>query len=88
MKATKFQVDLPSLPDDNFKDHYVLVFDLTSSQVAFQKCYYPELVKKPLQLELNFTFFPEHATELIILGERMSWVAVDKFGVLGKKNQK
>ena len=30
MKAMNFQDDIPSIPIDNFKDHYVLVFDLTS----------------------------------------------------------
>ena len=34
MKAMKFQDDIPSIPIDNFKDHYVLVFDLTSIQDA------------------------------------------------------
>ena len=29
MKAMNFQDDIPSLLIDNFKDHYVLVFDLT-----------------------------------------------------------
>ena len=34
MKATSFQDDIPSFPFDNFNDHYVLVFDLTSMQDA------------------------------------------------------
>ena len=34
MKAMNFQDDIPSVPIDNFKDHYVLVFDLTSMQDA------------------------------------------------------
>ena len=29
MKAMNFQDDIPSIPIDNLKDHYVLVFDLT-----------------------------------------------------------
>ena len=29
MKAKNFQDDIPSIPIDKFKDHYVLVFDLT-----------------------------------------------------------
>ena len=29
MKATNFQDGIRSIPIDNFKDHYVLVFDLT-----------------------------------------------------------
>ena len=80
----KFQDDIPSIPIDNLKDHYVLVFDLTSMQDATENWHYPELVGEPLRLELNFTFPLELATELIVYGERMSSVAVDKFGVVGK----
>ena len=50
-------------------------------------CHYQELVGEPLRLELNFTFPLEHVTELIVLGERMSSVAVDKFGVVGKTSK-
>ena len=84
MKAMNFQDDIPSIPIDNFEDHYVLVFDLTSMQDATENCHYPELVGEPLRLELNFTFPLEHVTELIVLGERMSSVASDKFSVVGK----
>ena len=56
MKAMNFQDDIPSVPFDNFKDHYVLVFDLTSMQDATENCHYPELVGEPLRLELNFYF--------------------------------
>ena len=84
MKAMNFQDDIPSIPIDNFKDHYVLVLDLTSMQDATETCHCPELVGEPLRLELNFTFPLEHVTELIVLGERISSVAVDKFGVVGK----
>ena len=34
MKAINFQDDIASIPIDNFKDHYVLVFHLTSMQDA------------------------------------------------------
>ena len=44
MTAMKFQDDIPSIPIDNFKDHYVLVFDLTSMQDATENCHWPELV--------------------------------------------
>ena len=84
MKAKDFQDDIPSIPIDNFKDHYVIMFDLISMQDATKNCHYPELVGEPLSLELNFTFPLEHVAELIVLGEQMSSVAVDKFGVVGK----
>ena len=84
MKAINFQDDIPSIPDDNFKDHYVLVFDLTSMQDATEHCHYPEIIGKPLRLELYFSSPLENVTEVTVLGERMSSVAVDKFGVVGK----
>ena len=79
-----FRDEIPSIPNDNFKDHYVLVFDLTSMQDATENCHYPEPVGEPLRLELNFTFPLEHVTELIVLGERKSSFAVEKFGVVLK----
>ena len=84
MKALNFQDGIPSITIDDFKNHYVLVFDLTSMQGATENCHYPELVGEPLRLELNFTNPLDNVTELISLGERMSSVAVDKFVVVGK----
>ena len=84
VKAMNFQDDIPSVAIDNFKDHYVLVFDLTSMQDATENFHYPELVGEPLRLELNFTYRLEHVIELIVLGERRSSVADDKFRVVGK----
>ena len=56
-------------------------------QVATEQCHYPELVGEPLRLELNFDTALEHVTEVIVLEERMSSVAVDKFGAVGKHIQ-
>ena len=84
MIAMNFQDDIPSIPIDNFEDRYVLVFDLISMRDATENCHYPELVGEPLKLELNFSFPLQYVTELIVLWERMSSVAVDKFGVVGK----
>ena len=53
-------------------------------QDATENCHYPEPVGEPLRLELNFTQPLENATEFIVLGERMSSVAVDNIGVVGK----
>ena len=84
MKAMNFQDDIPSIPVDKFKDYYVLAFDLTSMQDATEHCHYPELFGEPLRLELFFSSPLENVTEIIVLGERMSCVAVDKIGVVGK----
>ena len=84
MKAIAFQHDIPSIRIDNFKNRYVLVFGLTSMQDATENCHHTELVGEPMRLELNFTFPLEHVTEIIVLGERMSSVALEKFGVVKK----
>ena len=59
MKGLNFQDDIPSISIENFKDHYVVVFDLTSMQDATEIYHYPELVGEPLRLELNSTFLLE-----------------------------
>ena len=53
-------------------------------QDATENFHYPELLGEPLRLELNFTQLLENVFELIVLGERMSSVAVDKFRVVGE----
>ena len=76
-KAMNFQDDFPSIPNDKFRDHYVLVFDLTSMKDATEQCHYPELIGEPMRLELYFSSPLENVTEVIVLGEVMSCVAVD-----------
>ena len=56
-KAMNFQDDIPSIPIDDFKDHYVLVFDLTSMQEATENCHYPEVVGEPLR-QTGTKFYP------------------------------
>ena len=51
-----FQSDISSIPILNFKDHYVLVFDLTRMEDATENFHYPEIVWEPLRLEPNFSF--------------------------------
>ena len=53
-------------------------------QDATEHSHYPEIFGEPLRLELYFSASLEIATEVIVLGERMSSVAVDKFGFVGK----
>ena len=84
MKAMNFQDDIPSISIEDFKDHFLLMFDLTSMQDAAENCHDPDFVGELLRLELNFNNPLENVTELVVLGERMSSVAVDKFGVVGK----
>ena len=59
--------------------------DLTSMHWATENFHYPELVEEPLRLELNFTFLLQHVTELIVLGKRMSSIADQMSGIVGKR---
>ena len=63
MKAMKFQDDIPSISVDNFNNHYVLVFDLTSMQVATEHCHSPESIGEPLIFELYFISLLENVTK-------------------------
>ena len=84
MEAMNFQDDIPSLPTDDSKDHYVLVFHLTSMQDATETCHYSKMVEEPLRLEIIFLVPLKHVTEVIVLGERISSVAVDMLVLVGK----
>ena len=67
IEATNFQYDIHSIPIHNIEDHYVLLFTLISKQDATENFLYPEIVREPLRLELNFTFLLQHLAELIDL---------------------
>ena len=80
-----FQHNIPSISIDNFTDHYVYLFDLTSMREATEKCHYLELVGEPPKLELNFTILLEYTTNFNLLRELMFSDAVDKFTAVEKK---
>ena len=83
-KAMNLQDDIASIPIDNFGEHYVLVFQLTSMQDATEKCPDSELVGEPLMMELNITFSVEDVTELIVMRERQFQVQLTNLVTLGK----
>ena len=87
MRPMNFQDNILSIAIDNFKDHNVLLSDLTSMQDPTENCHYPKPVGEPMRVELIFTFPLEHVTELNVLEERMPLVAVEKIGVVGKNTQ-
>ena len=53
---------------EDFQNHYILVFDLTSLQDAAEQLHYPELSGESLRLEMFFQFPLEQVTEVIVLG--------------------
>ena len=54
-KARQFNEDFPALPMEDFQNHYILFFDMTSLQDAAEQLHYPELSGESLRLEF---FFP------------------------------
>ena len=84
MRALKFEEDGPNIPFDNYMDHYVLVFDLTSTQESNVQMYYPDIVGAGLRLEMYFAENLRHTIEVIVLGERLSTVYIDKNGAVVK----
>ena len=83
-ETNDFQDNIPANPVDKFQDFHILVFDLTSMNDATETVTIRKKIGEPLRLELYFSSPLEIVTEVIVLDERMSSVAVDKFGVVGK----
>ena len=83
MKAMQFNDDFQFFIWKIFKIT-ILVFVLTSLQDAAEQLQYPELSGESLRLELFFQFPLEQVTEVIVLGERLSNIQIDKFGTVAK----
>ena len=84
MKAMSFNEEFPSIPVEDFNDHYILVFDLTSLQDCTEFIHYPELTGESLRVEMFFKTQLPSVTEVIILGERISTVRIDEHGAVAK----
>ena len=69
MKAMQFNEDYPSLPMEDFQNHYILVFDVTSLQDAAEQLHYPELSGESLRLEMFSQFLLDQVTQVIVLGK-------------------
>ena len=84
MKALKFEDDGPNIPLSEYENHFVQVFDLTSTQEANVQMYYPDVVAASLRLELFFQTTLTETIEVIVLGERLSTIYLDKSGTVVK----
>ena len=61
-----------------------VLVDLTSLQDAAEQLHYPELSGESLRLEMFFQFPLEQVTEVMVRGERLSNVQINKFGTVAK----
>ena len=67
LKALKFHEDGPDVSLTDYPDHYVQIFDLTSTQEANVQMYYPDVVAASLRLELYFEKQLDNTVEVIII---------------------
>ena len=72
--------DSPGIPLKDYKNHFVIVYDLTSTQQSHNQVYYPELVGGALRLELTFEKALEQSIQLFILGEQLSSLYIKHTG--------
>lgn len=84
LKALKFDDDGPGIDVSSFSDHYILAFDLTSTQEANVQMFFPEVLAAPLRLELYFSEPIFSPLEILILGERLSTITVDRHRAVEK----
>ena len=82
IRDLKFE-DGPGIPLEEYPEHFVQVFDLTSAQANVQ-IDYPDVVAASLRLELFLTSGLPSATEAAVFGERLSKNFIDKTGTVVK----
>ena len=63
-----------------FPKHYIMVFDLTSTQEATHESIYPELTSSSLSVELIFGAALPNNIEISFLGGKCSTVYIDSAG--------
>ena len=76
-QALAFGHSSHSIPLDQFENHFVLVFDLTSTEEASHDFIHPELTNCSLSLEMEFDNNLPAPLELFILGEKASTIFID-----------
>ena len=68
----------------DFPNHYIMVFDLTSTQEATHDFLHPELTNSSLSLELKFGAALPCNIEILFLGEKCSTVYIDSLRNVSK----
>lgn len=84
MESMTFNDDPPDMPLNDFENHFIQVYDITSLHDAGESLYYPELIGGSIRVELIFNESLADPTEVIILGERLSTILIDRHGTVAK----
>ena len=65
------------IPLDDYENHFVMVFDLTSTQEASHDFLHPELTNASISLELKFGSALTDNIEILLLGEKTSTIYIN-----------
>ena len=84
MRALKFYQDGPNIIINDYENHFCLVFDLTSTQQSELMIHYPDVISASLRLELYFRENLTNTIEVIVAGEQLSSIFIDKNGKVTK----
>ena len=77
MSALAYVENGHGIPLSEFANHYIMVFDLTSTQEATHDFIHPELTNSSLSVELKFDAALAHNVEIFFLGEKASTIYID-----------
>ena len=72
MSAIAYVENGHGIPLSEFANHYIMIFDLTSTQEATHDFIHSELTISSLSVELKFDAALAHNVEIIFLGEKAS----------------
>ena len=77
MSALAYVENGHGIPLSDFAHHFIMVFDLISTQEANHNFIHPELTNSSLSVELKFDTDLPNNIEIIFLGEKSSTVYID-----------
>ena len=72
------------IPMQEYDNHYILVFDMTSTLEASHEFIHPELTNSTIGIELSFTDNLTNPVELFLLGEKASTIFIDSVRNISK----
>jgi hypothetical protein len=85
LKSLHFDHDGPGVSLTEFyKNHFVMVFDLTSTLQSNTQVYHPELVGGAIRLELLFSKALEKSVEVLTIGEHLNTIYIKSTGEVYK----
>lgn len=77
MNALAYLENGHGIPLSEFPNHFVMVFDLTSTLEASHDFIHPELTNSSIAIELKFGTALPNNVEILLLGEKLSTVYID-----------